>query len=390
MVMQQKTIIYCMFTTIARSLRAFVIPFAKVVSDAGYQVILGSEDDGKIADELPDDLSFLPLKVKRGFSFKGTILCTIQLYRYFRKNKISVVEYGTENVSFCASIAAWAARVPLRIYNHWGARYIGYTGFLRFFSFLIEKIIVMCSTVVRSCSEGNRQMTIEDGLVSEKKSKVVGYGGAIGVDLNKFSRDKKAVFSAEKRNEYGIGEQDFVFGYTGAIRRDKGSNELLTAFRAFSEGKDSVWLVLLGDVYEDDLIDADLYEWALQAPHVVFTGYVSDVEHYMAMFDCLLHPSYREGFGMVLAEAGAMGIPSITTRIYGAGEFAVEGVSGLLVNRADAEDLMEKMERVYADRAFLNSMSEEVYKLVLDRQDQSKVIRWHMEDRQELIRRYIG
>ena len=377
-----------MFTTIALSMRCFVIPLAELMSKSGYKMVLGCADDGKIASEIPADIEYLPLKIKRGIAFKQTVQCIWQLYRYFRKNKIQVVEYGTENVSFCASIAAWAARVPVRIYNHWGARYVGFTGLARKLSFMIERTIVIFSTTVRSCSAGNRQLSIADGLCSPNKCKVIGDGGAIGVDLMQFDRDKKSLYASQIRKQYGIGEQDFVFAYVGAIRKDKGTNELLSAFRKMSEEGRSAWLMMVGAPFEDDPIDENLYEWARNAQNVVFTDLVSDVHRYMAAADCLVHPSYREGFGMVIAEAGAMGVPSITTRILGASEVA--GEHCWLVNKADVEDLKNRMCEVFDAPEQRRQMSERVFEYMNDHQDRTKVLQWHLEDRIQVIKEYFG
>lgn len=59
-----------------------------------------------------------------------------------------------------------------------------------------------------------------------------------------------------------------------------------------------------------------------------FTGPVSDVPKYMSAFDVLVHPTYREGFGMVLQEAAALKVPIITTDIIGPGEFIQRDQTG--------------------------------------------------------------
>ena len=60
--------------------------------------------------------------------------------------------------------------------------------------------------------------------------------------------------------------------------------------------------------------------------------------------DCLVHPTYREGFGMVLQEAMAMAVSIITTDIPGPSEVIEEGKSGVLVKPQNIESLYDAME----------------------------------------------
>lgn len=59
--------------------------------------------------------------------------------------------------------------------------------------------------------------------------------------------------------------------------------------------------------------------------------------------DVYVHPSYREGFGMVLQEAAAMECAIVTTDIPGASEVMEEGISCLLAKPRDTESLQNQM-----------------------------------------------
>ena len=379
---------YCAFTTISLNMRSFVLPAAQHLARNGYDVTIGCKRDEKFACGVPDELTYFPLDIERGFSVKGTLLGIIQLYKYFRINDIQMVEYGTENVSFCGSIAAWLARVPVRIYNHWGARYVGYPkGLARAFSKLIEKTCACLSTVVRQSSELNRQICISDGLYPASKVRVLGYGGTVGVDFSRFDISKRNEWNGVFRSKYGIRQSDFVYGDVCWVRKDKGSNELISAFRKLD--RNDAWLVFVGDIYADDPVEPELLEWAIASERVIFVGRVLDVEHYIAGFDCMVHPSYREGLGMVLQEAGAMGVPCITTDIPGPKEFGIPGQTSLLVKSMDADDLLEKMTWVYNDRDLLKSMSGKVYEMTKDRYERRVMVERILSDRNELYNKYI-
>ena len=158
-----------------------------------------------------------------------------------------------------------------------------------------------------------------------------------------FGRD---VALAEKRPEDG-----FLFGYVGRINRDKGINELLSAFRSLQKKYDNIYLALVGMIDDTNPIDPENLAYAQKDAHIVLTGNVpsSEVYPYMAMFDVLTHPTYREGFGKVLQEAMGVGIPIITTNVPGPSEVVEDQVSGILVEAMNAQNLAEKMEILYAD-----------------------------------------
>ncbi len=375
---------YCALTTIASSMRSFVLPSLMNLCKNGYNVTAGCMGDEQFVQSLPKEISYLPLKIKRGYSVIGTVAATWQLFRFFQKNKTQMVEYGTENVAFCAAIAAWLAHVPVRIYNHWGARYVGFSGVMRIFSLYIEKIASLFSTDVRDVSPRNLEMCLQDKVYSASKAKVLGAGGTIGVDFKRFDISRKEEYNQQTRLKFNIPNSDMVLGDIGYIRKDKGTNELIKAFRKLN--RKDVWLMLVGEVFEADAPKKDLMDWARNCSHVVFTGRVMDVEHYVAAFDCLVHPSYREGLGMVLQEAGAMGVPYITSDIIGPSEFGVNGKTGLHAKVTDADDLHEKMLIIIHNREKLQEMSKEVYQYTKEKFERNIMLKRLLDDRNQLAK----
>lgn len=84
----------------------------------------------------------------------------------------------------------------------------------------------------------------------------------------------------------------------------------------------------------------------------------------MAMFDVLTHPTYREGFGKVLQEAMGMYLPIVTTDIPGPSEVVESGVSGILVEARNPNDLADKMELMYTDAELRERLAAEGRKRV--------------------------
>ncbi|MFQ6827727.1 MAG: glycosyltransferase [Faecalimonas sp.] len=94
-----------------------------------------------------------------------------------------------------------------------------------------------------------------------------GNGSTGGVDLSKFDFLKRLEWRAEIRKELGYDENDFVYGFVGRITRDKGINELLSAFLKL---EDSSKLLLVGDVEKDNKLDENLLAKVQDDPRVCF------------------------------------------------------------------------------------------------------------------------
>jgi glycosyltransferase involved in cell wall biosynthesis len=73
------------------------------------------------------------------------------------------------------------------------------------------------------------------------------------------------------------------------------------------------------------------------------------LEATMARSLCLLHPSSREGYGLVVVEAAAVGLPSILVagEDNAASELVEDGVNGVVVSEPSADQLAEAIVRVY-------------------------------------------
>ena len=111
-------------------------------------------------------------------------------------------------------------------------------------------------------------------------------------------------------------------------------------------------LVLVGRFDTDSGVEGSLSSNDLeniQGTH--FVGYTDIPEAYIAITDILCLPSYREGFGTVVIEAAAMGVPTVGTDIYGLSDAVLHNETGILVPPRNVDALTKALERLLADRA---------------------------------------
>ena len=78
----------------------------------------------------------------------------------------------------------------------------------------------------------------------------------------------------------------------------------------------------------------------------------------MAAADVFCLPSHREGFGLVLIEAGAVGLPVVASRIYGITDAVIEGETGLLHQAGNLTDLVEKLQTLIRNPLLRNMLGE--------------------------------
>ena len=351
----------CMITTVSGTMESFVVEIAKHVHHTcGYDVTLICDHDEAFANSLPEYLHYIPVKMERGINLSG--FASIKKFRrIFRRENFDLVQYATPNASCYASIAAKRERVPVRLYCQWGIRYVGLHGITKWVFKQIEKNICKLSTHIHCASHGNMQFAIREHLYSSEKASVVGNGGTIGVDLNEYNIAEKAMWRTEIRSKYNLTDSDFVFGFAGRISVDKGCNELIAAFRAVSQAVPSAKLLIVGPFEDNCGLQDEWLSFAKASDRVVFTGRVAkgDMRKFYAAMDVLVHPTYREGFGMVIQEAGALAVPVITTKIPGASEVMKDGVSCMLVEPKNAEALSCAMESIYLSPAKALSIGED-------------------------------
>lgn len=338
-------------TTISKTMDWFLVPSMRNLEKHDYEITLICNMETGFIERNSDYAKCIHLPMSRGVSLKDLFSSIYALVRIFRKEKFDLIYYTSPNASMYAAIAGKIANVKTRVYSQCGLRYVSFHGIKRWIFKFIEKLTCLLSTHVRAQSPKNMEFAVSEGLCKQKKISVVGIGGTIGVELEKCRSFDHLQARTELREKYGIEQDAFVYGYVGRINADKGINELLRAFTRVSAGVKGMYLVLVGMMDETNPITKENLVNARNNPQIIFTGNIpSDLVYmYMTMFDVLVHPTYREGFGKVLQEAMGVGIPIITTDVPGPSEVVENGVSGILCRVRDIENLAENMQLLYDD-----------------------------------------
>ena len=300
------------------------------------------------------------IEISRNVNPLNLIKCILKLTRIFRREKYDVIQFTGPSTGLICAIAGSLAGVKTRIYCLWGVRYVGFSGVKRKIFKFLEKISCSLATKVIFDSEYNRQFLIDERVIAEKKACVVSKGSACGIDLCVFDVNKKEEYKQQIREKYNIPATALVFGYLGRISYEKGINELLFAARQILSQDNNVYFLVVGFTEQREGIDSELWAWAESEKRVVFTGRQDEPEKFYAAFDLFIFPSYREGFGGGVVQAGAFGVPSIVSDIGPLAESIKYGELGWSFSVKDQARLTEVAGSVYKDRAALGEKGSEM------------------------------
>ena len=134
---------------------------------------------------------------------------------------------------------------------------------------------------------------------------------------------------------------------------DKGLAEYVAAAQRLRNEGRAIDLLPAGTVDDGNpasAAESDVRSW-VDAGLVQWLGHVDDMPALFRSVDAVVLPSYREGMPRGLIEAGACGLPLVTTDVPGCREAVIDGVDGLLVPVRDAAALAAAIARLHDDPA---------------------------------------
>ena len=346
-------------------------------------VALSSEgpEQASLRDEL--GVRTITVEIKRRPSLFKDIVSLVKLVRVFRKEKPLIVHSMSAKCGLVSMMAAKIAGVPHRVHSFTGLAFPTATGLSRIILMITEKLTCMASNHL--LPEGNGVKGALQQYITKKEMTVLGYGNIRGIDLVQYDRTSEVIEAASRIKIQGV----FTFLFVGRIVKDKGINELVAAFKKLYGSHPDVRLILVGP-YEDDIdpISLETREAISCYNGITAVGKKTGVDllSYYAASDCFVFPSYREGFPNVVIEAGAMGLPSVVTDIFGSNEIIIEGVNGLIVPPRDEDALYEAMKRMVEDNGLRIRLASNAREMIASRYEESFVRRCLIDYYHQIIK----
>ncbi len=312
----------------------------------------------------------IPVRIERRISPARDLLALLKLAKLFRKEQFDILHSIMPKSGLLSMVAGFYAGIPVRVHTFTGQVWKNDRGLKRFVLKSMDKLIACSSTNILVDSPSQREFIIGEHVVSRFKSSVLAEGSICGVDLKRFCFDRKA--RKELRGEWQIKDDDIVFFYLGRLKKDKGILDLAKAFSILCGKYDNIHLLIVGPDEEDmaDRIKANCAEYQKR---VTILGFTESPEKCLSAVDVFCLPSYREGFGQVIVEAAAVGIPSIGSRIYGITDTIEDGTTGFLFDVANHKDLAQKMAYFVESPVLIKQMGTKARENVAVRYSQEKI-----------------
>lgn len=225
---------------------------------------------------------------------------------------------------------------------------------------LLEPLTIRMSNCVYSVSKNMAKHNYK--LINAKNYIGVIHNSAPNIDnVKKYSI----------RKELNLREDDFLCVYTGRIVYDKGLTFMLEAMKYINEDKIKLILIGDGESYNEYYLE---YEKLILNKRIFFIGKRDNVLSILKDCDVYIFPSLHENLSNSLLEAGALGMPIISTNVGGNSEIIDNKKNGLLINPASSNEIFDNIMRLYKDFQLRNKLAKNIKIRILDKFSQKKLL----------------
>jgi glycosyltransferase involved in cell wall biosynthesis len=342
----------CFVTTIEFTISAFLLNHLLNLSKNYELLIITNTTNINFLSRNGIQARVEPIKFYRKINILSDFFSFIRLLLILLKFKPVSIHSVSPKAGIHSMLSGFLLRIPVRIHTFTGQVWVNKSGIYRFLLKFIDKAIGCMANICIIDSPSQRNYLIRNKIIKENKAIVFGSGSISGVNLKKFKFNEKNRISG--RHKLDISLNSKVFVYLGRLNREKGIYDLIAAFCNVRD--DNKVLLLIGP--DESNIEGSIKKYPKKTLNkIIFSGYTDDPSSLLCTADVICLPSYREGFGSVLIEAAAMGIPSIASDIYGITDAVVDNKTGLLHRPGSPDEIKALMEVAIKNPRYMNKLS---------------------------------
>jgi len=295
----------------------------------------------------------------------------LKLAGFLKREKIDILHAHELKASVNALIAGKLAGTKIRItHTHTPISEWQISGWKKRLNlFIYPKIVNALATYEIALTPSRKDIKISEGI-KEEKLMVLPSANAVSIRELSTGKNIREQYRNSTLAKLEIDPGSVIWGCLGRLTEEKGHAVLVGAFKIFIDGlpadeKESHKLILAGGGKLEGALKEKIKEYGLENK-ITITGTLShqEVIKYYGTFDFFVHPSLAEGFGLVLIEAMAAGIPVIASDLAVFKE--VGGDAVLYFQTGDAHDLARVMQENKDRRLELKVLVEKAHKRVAE------------------------
>jgi glycosyltransferase involved in cell wall biosynthesis len=347
-------------------------------------IVLG--DNVEIFSNEYKNVIFIDIPLKRNFHLIFDVYSIFLISLYILKYRPNVIHSLMTKAGFYGSILSFIFNIRVRVHTFTGQVWANSSGIKKVLLKIVDKIICALNTHCFTDSKSQSEFLYVNGI--SHKGKVIPYilnGSISGVDLVEFNPKKLNVEKITIKNNLKINDDDFVIGYIARKSVEKGSIDMLEIFCGVLKKIQNrkVKLLFIGPDESNGLLEAFFKKNPQIKNYIIELGFVNHHHHYISVCNLMCLPSHREGFGSIVIDSAAMGVPTIGYKIPGLVDSISSNFSGELIPFLDIDyfteviiDLindndrilqMSKNARIYASKFFCaDKVNEELFKFYLN------------------------
>ncbi|MFZ9985865.1 MAG: glycosyltransferase family 4 protein [Ilumatobacteraceae bacterium] len=308
---------------------------ADTSTEVRYTIVRGETDltEGDYFAESGNDARFITVEgLGRSISPLADLRAFFRLITTLRLLSPDVVHTHMAKAGVVGRLAAWIARVPVRVHTYHGHLLYGYFSPLKTrLVVFIERMLKLITTHAVVVGSAVRTDLIAARIVSEQRSEMIPPG--IATPAHDVVPDRCGVHAGK-----------VLVGFVGRLVPIKRPDRFIDAAKSIASNHPNVEFVVVGD----GPLGAETRVRAASVSAIRFAGWRRDIAPVLAGLDIVVLCSDNEGIPLSLIEASACGTPIAATNVGSVSDVVIDGTNGLLV-QPTVDALAEGVSRLLAD-----------------------------------------
>jgi glycosyltransferase involved in cell wall biosynthesis len=239
----------------------------------------------------------------------------------------------------------------------------------------VEKISAHFCNKIVCISDAERESALREKICKPSKLQVI-YNG---IDLEEIEKT-----TPMSRDQLGIPDDAFVVGMVGRLSKQKAPDTFVKAAKLIKEKIPNAFFLMVGDGELRDQTEELINQYDLGSSFLI-TGWVDNPTAYMKIMDVGMLLSRWEGFGLVLPEYMACGVPIVATDVDAIPNIIRDGINGMLVDKDDYHKAADAVDGLFKQPDLTSSLVKTADNIVKTKFDGKRVAQNSEQLYKELI-----